>query len=435
MLSTKRKPSPTAQHDAAPLPFRKKVKLDIVQALRAARTASGDYPRLEESAHDPHISPSSEHVPKLDTNDPEHPFQSTWAPPIVTCGHSIHPAYADCYAKSHCPKCLLDVCLANVRHTQNIIFEHGGTRNWWADALEDGSQEDLDEYRKVVFGRRRQGNENVSYRYRRVLLMKLVNELEHLAQLEQEWPSLHIGTNHGSELSTLYGAEAAMHEYLDAADLGIVGAVERRAASWTRHHGRDMEVSILPALPKNFDFFRNVLKFSMLEAKWLDASKIPSVEEADARALQRLKLRPRKPRRTLAAVSFHQEVYVRAEADIDVLRRSTDWLTQASLDKTSREDTPVRGTHSDASIDASYQTPKASHYTIPLKSEGTFRRHSKTYSRTREIYEPGRWAVSEGYDMVDTSGARKTDEKHEEYTKSIQEEVVDMDAEEAEAAL
>lgn len=204
----------------------------------------------------------------------------------------------------------------------------------------------------------------------------MVTEFEALSKIELAWEEKQVPFNNdiyseNVRLRKQYSATSALHGYHDTVSGGFIGRVECDIVlhNRKRSHQPDSEVATDPVQPNE------------------SSSTItnPTSNENDVDDWQP----KRKRRRIDTGVRFNDAVYVRTEADVDVLR-----------------DNVIRQKASSPSNTGAM--PSRPDYVISLKSHAGPSRSSKSGScrRTSGRYKPGQWAVGEGSKFIDTSGAK-----------------------------
>jgi hypothetical protein len=188
-------------------------------------------------------------------------------------------------------------------------------------------------------------------------------------------------------------ATFALAYYRQAIERGDFLQVEKAAQKSVRKRGREWEIAADPDYPEDEgDDAPAIFTTTTEQRKFIKASKLPSARVADAAKTEEAP--PRKRRRIDGNVRFKDEVTVRAEADVDVLRKM-NW----SASRTSP--TPTAD-------DESQPTSRIA--SIPLKS--TPSRPQTLFRWKGKFYSPGEWAKPIGLSSVNTSGCGKSFEDY-----------------------
>jgi hypothetical protein len=387
--------------------------------------------------------------PRVSTYAPSPLSEPVHCPPPNACGHPIHPAYSNSYAKAMCPMCLVDASMKALQHIQDIINVHGGLSQW--NEKTKGSRYHTTFRVATVGGKkgrqprwRDRYGRDISYRHCKRNLINLVNELEDLAEMEVVWEENQSPENNDVyvghvRLRKQYSATAALHWYKDTEDNGFIGRIEEDCELFGRRRGRRWTITCDPDFPDRGGREQELGWKSLMRTQHqlLNASKIPKTLRTDvAEQLPR-----RKRRREGAGVSWNEDAYVRTYADVDVLLKAACSLSEDFLEPSPKRPnlsilrtTPLAIDQEHIAIDAvaNYSKPMSSHHVIPLsRKDGPPRdvTQSSMARRKRRLYTRGQWAVPEGSGIIDTSGCYKGFDFHRAYMEDLQIEAVRMDKE------
>ncbi|KAI4948891.1 hypothetical protein J4E86_008240 [Alternaria arbusti] len=329
-------------------------------------------------------------------------------PPLNACGHTIHPVYSENYAKAMCLMCIVDASMKTLQHIQEFINAHDGLSQW-KENLEGHYAKST--YHVASLGGKKGKNVNgtdVSYRHCKRNLVNLINEIEDLSEMELAWEAKQPPENKDVHVQHVrlrkqYSATAALHWYRDTEHNGFIGRVEEDCESFSQRLGRRWTIASDPDFPDR-DGHEQDLEWKSLKKiqhKLLNESDIPKVQRTDvAEQLPR-----RKRRREGASVSWNENVYVRTDADVDVLRKAFR-TTPLEVTRELIPATPV----------ANGSNPIRPHYVIPLSRNGPPRDVARSsMCRHRRRYVKGQWAVPEGSEIIDTSGSQELRRPCREY--------------------
>jgi hypothetical protein len=347
---------------------------------------------------------------------------------ILHCGHPIHPAYANTYDQPQRPMCLYLDSKSRQAKLDKHIKKMGGVerrRNHNFDPSVSPSRKNIPYFTRTV----RRGSLNhsrdealeksgfdISHRHNKKRLANLELQLQGWAKAEKEWQETHpeeYATIHEIEKTELRKSSAtfALTYYRQAVDRGDFLQVEKAAQKSVRKRGREWEIAADSDYPKDKGDDPPVIFITTTEQrKFIKASKLPSDRVADAAKTEEAP--PRKPCRIDGNVRFKDEVSVRAEADVDVLRKIGWFVSPTSYPPTipTADDEPK---------------PTSRIELIPLKDSPS--RPQKLYRWRGKFYSPGEWAKPIGISSVNTSGCRKSFEDYAKYTDELREEAVDWD--------
>ena len=397
-------------------------------------------------------------------------------PLSTVCGHSIHPAYGDFYAKTICPMCLAEASMNGLQGMQDRINDVGGLVEWqkmqnkyhcktyeWMPTSGKEKKKKRTAYTDAI-------GTDVSYRHRKRQLVHLITELEALSEMEAAWEAKQLPENSNVyiehvRLRKQYSATAALHCYYDTVDNGFLGRIEDDCNYMSRRLGRCWKIASEPGFPDSENIRdtrmeekkRKALERHTKSFKWetftkdqrryIESSKIPKVYETPktrktrkTRKSDNTNLLPtRKRRREDAGVSFNEDVYVRTDADVDVLREAAPWLSEDLLGEPASKKprmgilrtTRLKRSEVSNIITPLDRDPKPTrpHHVIPLnRKDGPVRDVTKSrMGRRRSSYHRGQWAVPEGSELIDTSGYRREFKHHEAIVEGLRKEAVRMD--------
>ncbi|KAJ4292516.1 hypothetical protein N0V90_009178 [Kalmusia sp. IMI 367209] len=214
------------------------------------------------------------------------------------CGHVMHPAHK-AYRHAYCPVCRvrrhitsLTTCVSNAEKESNL--EESITNR---------------KIKPIIRGSRKSntgGEEKFGWRHRKALLYCTLIELETMREAEQRWKGKF--TDLGWWMR--HTAAAAFVKYEEAKQNGVPDAFEVGCALYARERAHEDEQA--------------------LAREWGDAPKISNVLSEERRVLDP----PKRKRREVECVSFHPEVSIQSEADVDTLRQSSSM--HADLHKSAR---------------------------------------------------------------------------------------------------
>ncbi|KAI4921478.1 hypothetical protein J4E85_008823 [Alternaria conjuncta] len=386
-------------------------------------------PNGRPTKHEPTFAPNRRSEP------PQHP-------PLNACGHTIHPVYSENYAKAMCPMCLVDASMKTLQHIQEFINAHDGLSQW-KENLEGHYAKST--YHVASLGGKKGKNVNgtdVSYRHCKRNLVNLINEIEDLSEMELAWEAKQPPENNDVymqhvRLRKQYSATAALHWYKDTEHNGFIGRVEEDCEFFSQRRGRRWTIASDPDFPDRDGHEQDLgwKSLKKIQHKLLNDSDIPKVQRTDvAEQLPR-----RKRRREGASVSWNEDVYVRTEADVDMLRKASCSLSEEFLEPSPKRPrmgvlrtTPLEVTREliPAAPVANGSNPIRPHYVIPLSRNGPPRDVTRSsMCRHRRRYVKGQWAVPEGSEIIDTSGYRKNFDVHVANMEQLQIEAAKMDRE------
>lgn len=229
------------------------------------------------------------------------------------------------------------------------------------------------------------------------MLLDLVTELEALSEIELAWEEKQVPFNRDIYLENVrlrkqYSATSALHGYHNTVVGGFISRVDYDIVvhNRKRSHQPDSEVATDPVKQN--------------ESSSTITTPTPSENNVDGS-------QPKSKRRRMnTGVRFNDQVYVHTEADVDVLRDNAIRQKVSSPSNGAAAFTADNLRLHDI-LNTPFNTgamPSRPDYVIPLKSHAGPSRSSKSGSsrRTSGRYKPGQWAVEEGREFADTSGAK-----------------------------
>ncbi|KAH6878741.1 hypothetical protein BKA58DRAFT_377909 [Alternaria rosae] len=428
-------------------PARKKVRT-LQDGSSSGREATNSDPKPASTPPRMHSKNDYINAPPADppkqrgsTSAPNRRSELAQSAPPNACGHTIHPAYSDSYAKAICPMCLVDASMHTLQRIQNIINAHDGLSQW-GEAADSYYAQSV--YRVATRGGqprwKNADGTDVSYRHCKRNLVNLVNELEDLSKMELAWEAKQSLESNDFyvehvRLRKQHSATAALHWYKDTQDYGFIGRVEEDCEIFSRRRGRRWTIVCDPEFPDRDGHEQDLGWKSLTKAqhKLLKGSDIPKPVRTDvAEQLPR-----RKRRREDAGVSWNENVYVRTDADVDVLRKASCPISEELSSSPKKPKMSIlRTTPLEIVLEPIFATPIVlnpihPHYVIPLSRNGPPRDVTKSSMarKRRRSYKRGQWAVPEGSEIIDTSGYRKNFEVHVANMEQLQIEAAKMDRE------
>lgn len=365
-------------------------------------------------------------------------------PPLpIPCGHSIHPAYTLTYGYNMCPACLLEIFLRNLGIAQQIIAKQGGMSDWHERIKESGESEAVwrvavrggKNNRQLIDGQTR----DISYRHQKRMFQNFVTELGRLSTSEKAFEESQSTENKifADELQLLkpYGATAALLVVKKVMETDEVGFVEKDCAAFSRKRGRDWEVIADPGYPEWDDKAGDEEHYrwsSMCrdQRDFIRNSKVLHPRYADGPLLNGDSPPLRKRRRQDAKVSFNPDVYVRNDADIDILRKEA---TSPATDSVGRPAPAKPGPSILPTTRLRANTrPKRPHHIRPIRTFDGPALSSWITKADRHFEGPGDWAgiwvAAEGSETVNTSGSRMSVWSWETHVEDLQQEAAEMDS-------
>ncbi|RMZ67444.1 tannase and feruloyl esterase [Pyrenophora seminiperda CCB06] len=389
---------------------------------RESRSALGKRKKYEEETPDSAIEPLDRSEKKNKKNNErslERNSLSNNAPSTVStvvCGHPIHPAYHARYAKPNCPICLCEYGMGSLKRLQDIIFANGGPGHW--KTVTKGT-DDYMLYKKAMFGAGKgsktsslnDNESNFNYRQKKILLLNLVTELEALSKMELAWGKKQMPNNRdiyfeSVRLRKQYSATSALHEYYDTVDGGFIGRVESDSVIYDQNQCYQLSLEVAVDQDQ--------------QKKYIPLSTVSTSNDNDFDNSQTKSKR----HRVNGRVRFNDKVYIRTEADVDILCRNALCERASSYSNgvaAFTEDKLWPGGFLISSPDLRAHGPLPDHV-ISLKTHDGRGPHGRLSSRASRRYSPGIWAVRAGSEAVDTSGGKKEYSSYEAYVNMLQSE-------------
>ncbi|KAF9691840.1 hypothetical protein EKO04_009937 [Ascochyta lentis] len=369
------------------------------------------------------VSSSLPFSPTASHPDPAEHITSTPSTSVVTseeqisasspagCMHLVHPAYSDTYThcRSMCPSCRLAACISDATATRRSIMEQGGLQKWLERIQitltgdEQRRQLALHNFYKGqskirINGkvtRCHEGAEGISYPRSITALLSIVTYLQDLSQLEQTWEArnpvnlLPADTQRRLAESRYSSATNALDRYHSYIKENPTKEVEGDCTKSSLKRGREWEILALDNCPDPQDpFERSSYQLNEDQKSFINSHYI-----SDDTTEYDLELEPpkRKRRRLNASVEFDPYVYVRTEADIDLLYNpSTAASPEPQAAAAPRGILRTTPRHMDP-------RPKRPHDVrhLELRDRGSAKRRGR-----------GRGSLTPGYTRIDTSGYR-----------------------------
>jgi len=358
------------------------------------------------------------------------------------CGHELHPVIAKNYSALYgrqCSCCRMNNAMFDVRRSQDLILGNGGVHAWQDKCRDDKTMKTWE--RTVRGANRRIGREPIvnihgedsSYRASKTRLLNLAVQLEELSVLEQAWemeqaPETGSPANSPKMRRMQYSATNAMALYNGAVDTGILTKLEENCMTYMRKRGRDYEASASPEYPdSDSDDEEDDCKHKYFDANGAQRTFINTSFGQPADGSDQDASPPKRKRRRIdASLTFNEDVYIRSESDVDVLRSSTlgldaDFLEEdslaPSLSPSILRTTPLK-------IDP---RPRRAYRKRGLNKHDGALRPTLRWDRRSKWYQRGAWAVGEDSEVVNTSGSRFGERQWNYYCEALQEEAEEMD--------
>jgi hypothetical protein len=184
---------------------------------------------------------------------PEHDWPKDVPLPVL-CGHPIHPAYADSYNNVHCPVCIMETAMNDLKSVQEFILRQGGMSRWKENLINMNA---YNMYNLLAVGGKKHKNANgtdVSWRHHMALVSNLISGLRSLSKMEQKWEARQSLANttilfEWVRLRKQWSATSILQQYKDGVGIRFKGRLETDAEIFSRNRGRDWEVVADPAYP------------------------------------------------------------------------------------------------------------------------------------------------------------------------------------------
>jgi hypothetical protein len=334
------------------------------------------------------------------------------------CCHEIHPAYSLRYNYPCCPECRLYHSISELKILEERIkTRYDGAITWRQRIIE--CTDPVKRYNadilwtRLLRGRDRMHPENAytddygkdwSLRHVKKRLHNMLDEVGNLADQEAQWARENIA---GDENLTPRPATAVLQSYYRLLYTGKLDYLQAYDAYFARLRGREWEISLDPNYPEDLSELAHHYLKTPEQRAFINSSTVSLAQQQEYFVMPRSKTR-----RSGAKVTFAPQVFVRSEADIDVLRKQNLSSSNIARKLFSR----LRGLFAKPSVE------------IRDLSDGPCRAHI-CYLRPYNV--GGSWGAPKGSVTVDTSGDRfKRDYgSWEEYGKKLHDEAKDEDAE------
>jgi hypothetical protein len=293
--------------------------------------------------------------------------------------------------------------------------------------------------------KRRPGHVNadgmdISYRHKKWNLANLVSELEALSRMELVWEEKQLPEDISVDVEQVrmrkqHSATAALHWYHDTMHNGFIGRIEEDCEFFSRQHGWRVAIENDPEYPAGNSRKEKRKRRAIRKAqnKCFKSSRMPPSTTFDPTHLQQI----RKRRHEGVRVSFNEDVYVRTDADVDVLRKAASLSEEVLEEPASKKPrmsilrtTPLKLSEV-ADLTTSLNSgpkPTRPYNVIPLSPEDGTRRKKGQMKRNKPHYRRGPWAAPEGSELIDTSGQTRKFVSHFEMMENLQEEAAKMDS-------
>jgi hypothetical protein len=341
-------------------------------------------------------------------------------PSDYPCPHRIHPSYISKYHHPWCPYCRLLTSIEELKVVEkNFTEKHGTVGSWlqrvnnipdeskryeawkqWAMELRGGSPSRPTDAFADNYGK------DWSIRHVKKRLQNVLDKVEDFAKQEARWA--HESTAIDASTICRPATEAVeIYHRLRAEDM--IDFLQTEDAEFARKRARAWEIMTdlnYPQDPPEFD--HRCLVVTPEQCAFIKASPLPLAEQ------QEYFVRPRsRSRRLDAKVTFDPKIYVRAEADIDILRKQALAPSKGIRKLLSR----LRALFAKPPVEVRDLFDAASCCSCFWRRSSFVYRHAKGC---------GCWRASEGSVIVDTSGYRSA-ENHggwDQYVKELEEEAM-----------
>ena len=315
-----------------------------------------------------------------------------------------------------CPSCQLDVSIRDARIAEMVIMNHGGSQQWLdhirLNLSDDAQRRERQQYQfwtgthKHKKRRGRHVHENgqwISRPRSKTVLMKKVAELEEVRDGEQKWEkrnpihSLDEDTRQRLAGSSISSATNALERWYSHTRDTSLGKVEKKSAEFSRKRARDMEIATTPNYPDPQDFFSGrAFTLTQEQKEFIAAATLPDSNPAEYD--HNFEPRKRKRRRLDANVDFDSHVYVRTEADVDLLYKSCANSSAGFLQGTTRT----------ASLPESILRTAPRHMHPPPKRPCEVKDLKVQEKETAKTRHWRRSDTTVGHEVIDTSGFGKS---------------------------
>lgn len=247
--------------------------------------------------------------------------------PVVTagaCGHILHPDFVEDPKKPAgernkltCPPCMLQRKIGHFRATEKRILKHGSSMAMKQDAESIFSDMTFRDYKQAVTGRDQGPGkwlERHAWRNRKVQLMRIVRRCKELKEIEKKWETDHpeVDLSEGAPWDA-HTADMAVELWEQKSDENW-NQVQEGAAQYMHKRAREDE--------------------EWLNVVWGDRpSEISAQVSQQAGDEVVAQEPPKRKRRCIQSVSFHDDVFVRTDSDVDVLRNSASFNVNPHKEK------------------------------------------------------------------------------------------------------
>jgi hypothetical protein len=335
------------------------------------------------------------------------------------CCHEIHPSYSLRYNYPCCPECRLRHSISELEILEaRIKTRYEGVGIWRQRII--ACTDPVKQYNaniawtQLVRGGDRAHPENAytddygkdwSLRHVKKRLHNVLDEVQDLAVQEAKWSR----ENTACDANLMpRPASAVLRFYHWLLQTGKLEFLQAYDAYLARLRGRAWEISLDPNYPEDpSELVHHYLK-TPEQSDFIKASKLPLAEQ------QEYFMTPRsRNRRPGARVTFAPKVFVRSEADIDVVRKQSLSVSNMTRKSFSR----LRALFAKPSVEVHDLSDE------PCRAQTCFR-------RPYNVGACGSWSAPEGSVAVDTSGDNFKGDyaSWEEQVKKVQDEARDEDA-------
>ena len=307
-------------------------------------------------------------------------------------------------------------------------MSNGGWTAWREYIEENGDSLACRNFKQVTFGHDESKGykplKKSGWRNKKVSLTKVADMLEQWVVTEKEWEKAHKGalSEEGKMHWANNSAEVALKAY--EKELHTSGPlIDVQNAEARVHHKRACETE------------------DELAIEWGDPpiSTTKAREDYDGTGAANFRDPPKRKRRCTERISFHPEVCIRTDADIDTLRKSSTFATRPH--RTSAPTASILRTNTNPKNPTNdHPKPLLPKLKLPQSvqplNEGPYRnqRSFRRRNTRRRAGTPGPWVAQAQREIVDTSfDARKRDKslvwaERESYYQKLQEEGDEWDA-------
>ncbi|KAH8728331.1 hypothetical protein GQ44DRAFT_824166 [Phaeosphaeriaceae sp. PMI808] len=345
---------------------------------------------------------------------------------VAHCGHPIHPTYAGGYHHQKCPVCFIESHTSNFASITSYIGNSGGVSKWLENCKDPAKHPETAEWETSQWLRNTRGGcrknrQNVlrnkeghdgSYRHCKKRLANLLLDLKTLAAKEAAWIERADYPEDVLERYDTYSAKAALEKYKETEADGLFTYLENLDTAHSRKRGREHEIATFPDYPEDRDDQKITHTYNqktLSQAIFIMDSSVPGIEYDEIPDANPPK---RKRRCVEAKVSFHRDIKICLERDVDVLSQQA--IASMSSTDVSKGKAVVPGRSilrtaltSNSSVLAEttsnvYMEPKRPYYTHPVKSLDVYHRPKKRAQRKHPSSIV--WPASEGSEIIDTTG-------------------------------